>query len=471
VAGGTAPYNWSLSAGSLLSGFAIDPANGTIAGTPTVPGVYQFTISVIDSNFGMASQNYQFTVQSSILAISPASVPPPGTVGTPYDFGLLAENSTPPLTWSVTSGNLPPGIQLMSSGLLVGTPNTAGSYTFTVQVTDQTTAAAQATLTLVVSPPPLTIVTTSLSGGMVGMAYSQTIQSSGGTGAIAWSVETGTLPTGLSLGSTTGTISGTPSAAGSFSFTVLATDSTGVPAKQSFTVTIAGLPPAPAITLSGLPATSHAGDQPTVTITLASPYPLPIMVTATLSLTPNPVPPNPVTSTDLMFPNNSGTTMKLPIPANTTEATLAFQTGTLAGTIQLSLTLNAVGVNITPPVPPTATTVIAAAAPTISSISVATTSTGLQITVMGTSTTLDMKTAAFQFTPAAGAKLQTTSVTVDVSSLFAAWYQNPASLATGSQFSLTVPFTIAGNVSTIASVTVTLTNSVGASAPATANVP
>jgi len=120
VAGGTAPYNWSLSAGSLLSGFAIDPANGTIAGTPTVPGVYQFTISVIDSNFGMASQNYQFTVQSSILAISPASVPPPGPVGTPYDFGLLAENSTPPLTWSVTSGNLPPGIQLMSSGLIGG---------------------------------------------------------------------------------------------------------------------------------------------------------------------------------------------------------------------------------------------------------------------------------------------------------------------------------------------------------------
>jgi hypothetical protein len=82
-----------------------------------------------------------------------------------------------------------------------------------------------------------------------------------------------------------------------------------------------------------------------------------------------------------------------------------------------------------------------------------------------------MKTATFQFTPAAGATLQTTSLTVDVSSLFAAWYQNPASLATGSQFSLTEPFTISGNVSAIASVTVTLTNSVGASSPASANVP
>ena len=480
VAGGTAPYNWSLSAGDLLSGFAINPESGTIAGTPTVPGVYQFTISVIDSNFGMASQNYQFTVRSSILAISPASVPPPGTVGTPYDFGLLAENSTPPLTWSVTSGNLPPGIQLMASGLLVGTPTTAGSYTFTVQVTDQTTATAQAALTLVVSPPPLTIVTSPPPGGSLGTAYSQTLQSSGGTGTITWSVMSGTLPTGLSLGSATGIISGTPTAVGSFSFTVEATDSNGVTAQQSITLNIAGPPPAPPITLSGLPATSKPGDQPTVTITLASPYPLPIMVTATLSITPNPVPPNPANSTDLMFSNNpcpakpcmeGSRTMQITIPANTTETTLAFQTGTLAGTIQLSLTLNTVGVNITPPVPPAATTVIAATAPTISSISVATTSTGLQITVVGTSTTLDMKTAAFQFTPAAGAKLQTTSVSVDVSSLFAAWYQNPASLATGSQFSLMEPFTISGNVSTIASVTVTLTNSVGASAPATANVP
>jgi hypothetical protein len=277
-------------------------------------------------------------------------------------------------------------------------------------------------------------------------------------------VTAGALPTGLSLGSA-GAISGTPSAAGSFSFTVEAIDTLGVTAQRSFTVSIAGPPPVPAITLSGLPATSKPGDQPVVTIALASPYPLPIVVTATLSLTPSSG-----NSTDLMFANGSRTT-QLTIPVGTTAATLAFQTGTLAGTIQLSLALSAAGVNITPPVPPAATTAIAAAAPTISSVAVATTSTGIAITVVGTSTTLDMKTAVFQFTPAAGATLQTGSVSVDVSSLFAAWYGSAASLATGSQFSLTVPFTIGGNVSTIASVTVTLTNSVGASAPVSANVP
>jgi hypothetical protein len=229
-------------------------------------------------------------------------------------------------------------------------------------------------------------------------------------------------------------------------------------------VNIAGPPPAPAITLSGLPGTSKPGDQPVVTITLAGPYPLPIQVTATLSITPS------AAGTDLMFANGTRTT-QITIPANTTTATLTFQTGTLPGTIQLSLALSAAGVNITPSVPPTATTVIAAAVPVISSVTVTTTAAGIQVTVVGTSTTLDMKTATFQFTPSAGATLQTTSVTVDVSSLFAAWYQNPASLATGSQFSLTMPFTVSGSVSDIASVTVTLTNSAGTSAPAGANVP
>lgn len=467
VTGGTAPYNWSLSAGGLLTGFTINPATGAIAGTPTVAGSYTFTISVIDSNFGLALETYQLTVQAPNVSLSVATTSvPAGTVGASYDYGLTAANSTPPLNWTVYSGTLPPGIQLMSaSGALVGTPTTAGSYPFTAQVTDSTTATAQASFTLLVNPAPLTIVTTSLPGGAVATAYSQTVTSSGGTGAIAWSVSKGTLPAGLALAGTTGTISGTPTAIASYSFTLEATDSKGVTAQQAFTVSIAGPPPAPAITLSGLPATSQPGNQPVVTITLASPYPLPIVVTASLSIAPNPG-----NTTDLMFANGTRTT-QLTIPAGATTATVAFQTGTLPGTIQFSLGLSAAGVSITPAAPPEASTVIAATAPVISSVAVTSTATGLQVTVNGTSTTLDMKSATFTFTPAAGATLQTSTVTVDVSTLFAAWYASSASLATGSQFSLTVPFTITGNVSTIASVSVTLTNSVGTSAAVSANVP
>jgi len=90
--------------------------------------------------------------------------------------------------------------------------------------------------------------------------------------------------------------------------------------------------------------------------------------------------------------------------------------------------------------------------------------------VTGFSSTRDVKTAAFHFTPAAGASLAATDFTLDVSSLFTAWYANPASFVTGSQFKLTVPFTIVGDPATIASVTVTLTNSAATSNPITATV-
>ena len=465
VVGGTAPDSWSLSAGGLLNGFSINSATGQITGTPTNAGNFQFTISVTDANFGIALQTYNFAVQNPVLSITNTSLPST-TVGASYDVALLAASGTSPLAWSIASGTPPPGIQIQTAtGLLVGTPTTPGSYTFTVQVQDATGATAQTSLSIVVSALPLSIVTASLPGGAVATAYNHTVQATGGTGAIAWSIATGALPTGLSIGASTGTISGTTAVPGSFSFTVLATDTNAVTARQSYTVAIAGPPAVPAVTITGLPATSKPGDQPTLTLTLASAYPLPITVTATLALSPNPG-----NSTDLMFANGTRTT-QITIPANTTTAKMPFQTGTLAGTITVSLTFSAAGVDITPPTPPSAATTIASAAPTISSVAVSTTSGGLQITVIGTSTTRDMKTAAFHFTAAAGAALQTTDISVDVSAMFTAWYQSAASLATGSQFSLTMPFTISGNVSSIASVTVTLTNSAGASAPATANVP
>jgi hypothetical protein len=90
--------------------------------------------------------------------------------------------------------------------------------------------------------------------------------------------------------------------------------------------------------------------------------------------------------------------------------------------------------------------------------------------VIGVSTTLDMKTATTHFTPA-GATLRASDAVVDVSTMFTLWFQSAASLATGSQFMMTVPFTITGNKADIASVTVTLTNSVGTSAPVTAITP
>src|SRR5207244_710099 len=95
----------------------------------------------------------------------------------------------------------------------------------------------------------LSITTTSLPGGTVGIAYSQTVGSSGGTAPLTWSVASGSLPAGLNLNTSTGVITGTPSSAGTASFTLHLADSASQTADRSLSITIAA---APSITTSSL---------------------------------------------------------------------------------------------------------------------------------------------------------------------------------------------------------------------------
>src|SRR6185503_1549032 len=124
-------------------------------------------------------------------------------------------------------------LTLSSGGTISGTPTTAGSSTFTVRTTDSASQAATASLSLAITPPTLAVTTSSLPGGTVGTAYSQSLAASGGTPPYSWSLASGTLPAGLSL-STAGTISGTPTAAGNSAFTVRVTDA----ASQSATASL-----------------------------------------------------------------------------------------------------------------------------------------------------------------------------------------------------------------------------------------
>ena len=152
------------------------------------------------------------------LSISTTSLPA-GTVGSAYSATLAASGGTSPYTWSITKGSLPAGLSFSNSGVVSGTPSTAvNAQSLTFKVTDSTHPAQNksATFSLTISPRPLSVTTTSLPGGQTGTAYSANLAASGGTPPYKWSQTGGTLPTGLSL-STSGSITGTPAAAGTSS--------------------------------------------------------------------------------------------------------------------------------------------------------------------------------------------------------------------------------------------------------------
>jgi hypothetical protein len=136
ASGGTSPYTYSKTSGTLPTGLTLSSA-GLLSGTPTAAGPYTFTVTATDSASQTGSRSYNPTINSSggTLTLSPATLPN-GTVGTSYSAQISASGGTSPYTYSKTSGTLPTGLTLSSGGLLSGTPTTAGTYTFTVTATD-----------------------------------------------------------------------------------------------------------------------------------------------------------------------------------------------------------------------------------------------------------------------------------------------------------------------------------------------
>jgi hypothetical protein len=164
-----------------------------------------------------------------------------GVVGTPYSATITAANGQVPYAFTVSSGSLPAGISLSSGGILSGTPTAAATSTFTVLATDARAQQASQTYHLTITPlvtNPLTITTTSIPGGQVGVAYTATIAATNGTLPYTFSVSSGTLPPGLSL-SAAGAITGSPTTAGTSTFILSVVDAANQRASESYTVTIA----------------------------------------------------------------------------------------------------------------------------------------------------------------------------------------------------------------------------------------
>lgn len=234
AAGGTAPYTWAVTTGTLPPGFTLASA-GILSGTPTTVGSYTFNVRVTDAASATASAAFSLTVTSG-LQITTASLAT-GSAGAAYSQTLAAAGGTAPYVWVVASGNLPTGLTLSPAGVISGTPLTSGSYTVGIKVIDSAALSVTANFTLTVAGGVVITTGTTLGAGTQGIAYTTTLAASGGTAPYSWTLTSGELPAGLALAST-GVVSGTPTATASAVFTVKVTDSAGLTATATFSLVI-----------------------------------------------------------------------------------------------------------------------------------------------------------------------------------------------------------------------------------------
>jgi hypothetical protein len=175
------------------------------------------------------------------LAIVQAPLPDAHT-GMAYQGSLQVSGGQPPYAWTVTSGSLPVGMSLGSTGALNGAPVAAGTFVFGVTVSDGVSSTASASFSLrVVTLLPLMINTTTLPAASLGSRYQAYLQATGGAPPFNWVTRTGSLPPGITLAGG-GLLAGTPTVAGSYTFIVEVQGSFGQNASRLMTLVVNGGP-------------------------------------------------------------------------------------------------------------------------------------------------------------------------------------------------------------------------------------
>ena len=275
ASGGTTPYSWQITAGTLPAGLNLNTSTGAITGTPTGPGgISNFTVTVTDSGVPGQKQSANLSITIDAAPLFTADTPPlTATVGTSYDYTFQATGTPDTITYSLADG-APTFLSIdPESGAVTGTPP-VGTTSFTYSVTASNGVSPDASagpFTVTVNTPPSFTADTPPLTATVGTSYDYTFQATGTPDTITYSLADG-APTFLSIDPESGAVTGTPPV-GTTSFTYSVTASNGVSPDASagpFTVTV-NTPP------------SFTADTPPLTATVGSPYDYTFQATGTPS--------------------------------------------------------------------------------------------------------------------------------------------------------------------------------------------
>jgi len=240
------PYVYTVSEGVLPPGLSLNSATGAISGTPNTTGIFNFRVTAT-SGACSGFRDYSITVACPTTSLTPGTLPA-GTAGNAYSQ-TLSVTPAGTYTYSLTGGSLPSGFTLNpGTGVISGLTSATGSYQFTVAAQTSNGCGTTGVYTLAIGCPTVTVNPASLPNGTVGSAYSQTLSAAPAGGNYSYAVTAGALPTGLTLNSATGVLSGTPTANGTFNFTVTVTGFGSCSGNRAYTMTI-GSGGCPTITL------------------------------------------------------------------------------------------------------------------------------------------------------------------------------------------------------------------------------